>query len=371
MIRLTVPALGVEEFKAVERVLKSGYLVQGKEAAAFEEELASYLGCAQAVLVSSGTAALHLSLVGLGIGRGDAVIVPDFTFPATANCVELAGALPLLCDVDPVTYNITPEGIAKTMGQFNGPQSIKAVMVVHEFGCPAEMDRIMETAGQFGLMVIEDAACALGAQWREKKIGTWGCCGCFSFHPRKTITTGEGGAIATDDTALAGRIRSLRNHGMASGPKGNHFVMPGYNYRLTDFQAALGRTQLPRLDRFIDMRRELQEIYRQNLQTAGIQFPPDIPGHVWQTLMVIVPQPLNSNTVMERMRAEEIETGIGAHCIHDLPYYQDTYPVQAGELGDNVSHHLFTQGLALPLYQGLSENDVQRVCAALIKHVQW
>lgn len=370
MIRLTIPEIGEEAIQAAERVLKSGYLVQGKEVAAFEEELASYLGCSHVILVSSGTAALHLSLLGLGIGKGDAVIVPDFTFPATANCVEITGAVPLLCDVDPATYCITAEGIVSTIKRWRGMERIKAIMVVHEFGCPAAMDTIVDAAEQHGLMVIEDAACALGAHWGGRKIGTWGCCGCFSFHPRKTLTTGEGGAIATDDADLAGRLRSLRNHGIAQAEGENRFVMPGYNYRLTDFQAALGRPQLCRLNEWIERRMELHTIYRQNLHGTAIEFPADIPGHVWQTLMVLVPQSISRDALVEKMRSSRIETGIGAHCIHGLQYYKDTYPDQAEELKESISHYLFTQGLALPLYQGLSKEDVKRVCTALIRYMQ-
>ena len=210
MIRLIIPEIGDEEVQAVSAVLRSGYLVQGKHVEDFEHRVAAFVGVKHAVAVSSGTAALHVALAALDIGPGDDVLVPDFTFPATANVVALLGATPVLVDVDPATFNTTADLLRPAIT----PRT-KAIMPVHLFGQPAEMQPILDLAAEHGLAVVEDAACALGALYHGRPCGSLGQLGCFSFHPRKVITTGEGGMIVTDDDALAERLRLLRNHGMA------------------------------------------------------------------------------------------------------------------------------------------------------------
>ncbi|MFQ5779388.1 MAG: DegT/DnrJ/EryC1/StrS family aminotransferase, partial [Nitrospiria bacterium] len=273
MIRLSAPNLGDEECKAVERVLRSGQLVHGEECDLFEKELSEYLGVSDVVVVSSGTAALHLSLIALGVGAGDAVLVPDFTFPATVNVVELVGARPVFVDVDISTYNVTCERLEEAIESWKGPERLKAIIPAHEFGCPADMTGMMALAKEHNLLVIEDAACALGATHHGRKVGSFGDTGCFSFHPRKSLTTGEGGAIATNNRAVAAKLRQWRSHGMQSSPQGMQFMVPGFNYRMTNFQAALGRVQLLRLDGWLKERRQLQQIYYQELQRTTLSLP--------------------------------------------------------------------------------------------------
>lgn len=365
MIRLSMPVLGDDEFAAVERVLRSGQLVHGGECDLFEQELAEYLGCRECVVVSSGTAALHLALLAIGIGPGDAVVVPDFTFPATVNVVELVGARPILVDVDPGTYNVTPAGIAEAIDAWSGPEKVRAIMPVHEFGCPADMTGITAVARQYGLSVIEDAACGLGTRHNGKMAGTFGAMGCFSFHPRKALTTGEGGAIAIDDLELATKIRTFRNHGIERNAAGMDFIAAGFNYRLTNFQAALGRAQLPKFAGWLQQRWQLQAMYRQGLADVPVALPDEVAGHAWQTFMVVLPAYCDRNTVIARLRAAFIETNVGAQCIHCLKYYRSKYPEMCQSQAGNVAERLYTQGLALPLYKDLEAAQIDFIVSQL------
>ena len=366
MIKLTVPEISDEGIAAVEKILRSGNLVHGNECEQLERELAQYLGCEDVVVVSSGTAALHLALLAQGIGPGDAVVVPDFTFPATANVVELVGARLVLADVSPQTYNITPETLERAIAQWDGPEKIRAVIPVHEFGCPAEMTGIMNAAKDHGLIVIEDAACALGAAHAGKKAGTFGELGCFSFHPRKAITTGEGGAIAVHDPSVSQKLRQLRNHGMQLTDKGFRFVAAGYNYRLTNFQAALGRAQLKRFPEGLGARDRLQKTYRDELaRFTGLALPAEVDGHAWQTFMVVLPEHIDRAGVIARLRANGVESNLGAYAVHAQPYYEAKYPAMAEAMRKSVSGRLYDHGLALPFYAALSKSEAGTVVAAL------
>src|SRR5215207_7433580 len=251
MIRLMVPSIEEDDIQAVSEVLRSGYLVQGPRVKAFEEQLASYVGTRHAVAVSNCTAALHLSLLALGIGSGDRVAVTAFSWPATANVIALCGAEPSFVDIDPETYNLDPLKLEHVLEGTNG---IKAVLVVHAFGGMTDMFRIADIAARYDVPVIEDAACALGADLQGQQAGTWGLMGCFSFHPRKAVTTGEGGMVSSNDDRLSRRLRVLRNHGQDPDSSTPDFVAPGYNLRLTEFQAALGITQLSKLERIVERR---------------------------------------------------------------------------------------------------------------------
>lgn len=367
MIKLSLPSIGDDECQAVERVLRSGQLVHGEECDLFEQELANYLGCKDVISVSSGTAALHLSLTALGIGHGDAVLVPDFTFPATVNVVELVGARPIFVDVDLQTYNITPENILKAINQWNGQEKIRAIIPVHEFGCPADMSAIVNIAKEYDLLVIEDAACALGATHKGQKVGTFGQAGCFSFHPRKAITTGEGGAIATNDTELAVRLRKWRSHGIERNSSGMNFVLPGFNYRLTNFQAALGRVQLVKFDAWLKVRNALQGLYRNSLANTSLLLPTDVIGHAWQTFMVVLPEQIKRDDVIAKLKENGIETNLGAQGIHCQQYYQQKYPQMCKEQQKNNAEKLFVNGLALPLHQAILEKEVDFIARRLNK----
>lgn len=363
MLKLSQPNIDEEAIAAVADVLRSGQLVHGPEGEAFEKELAQYLGCADVLLVSSGTAALHVALLALDIGPGDAVVVPDFTFPATANVVAMVGAKPVIVDVDPGTYTLSVKKFEAVVKAWRGPQRLKAVMPVHEFGCPAEMEAIQRIAKAHGLFVVEDAACALGATYRGRMVGTLGDIGCFSFHPRKTLTTGEGGALATNDAEMARRFRRLRNHGMERTPEGMQFFEPATNYRLTNFQAALGRRQLPHLDGWIRARRELARLYHARLlplQEAGlVSLPSLVAGHSWQTFMVVLSPALDRAAVLSGLKERGIEANLGAQSLSAIRIYG------AAQGETTVGPMLYQRGLALPFYEKLTVSDLSAIADAL------
>lgn len=366
MLKLSQPNISEKAIAAVADVLRSGQLVHGAESDAFEKELAIYLGCGDVVLVSSGTAALHIALLALDIGPGDAVIVPDFTFPATANVVAMTGARPVILDVDQDTYTIDVTLLEQTVRNWSGPERLRAVMPVHEFGCVADMVEINRIAKEHTLHVIEDAACALGASLNGCMAGSIGDLGCFSFHPRKTLTTGEGGAISTNDPIMAGRLRRLRNHGMERTETGMRFFEPATNYRLTNFQAALGRAQLPMLDSWIAQRRQLASVYLKllaPLQARGLLRLPDYTdGHSWQTFMVVNTSEQPRAEIIQALREAGVEANLGAQSLCALGIYGGSE--QASPCGGN----LYREGIALPFCEQYSEVMLEKVAKALSEY---
>ena len=366
MLRLSLPHIDESGIAAAVEVLRSGQLVQGAQADAFERELEAWLGCRHAVLVSSGTAALHLALLALNIGPGDAVLVPDFTFPATANVVLLVGARPVLVDVDAHSFCVTSQALAAAIEAWQGPQRLRALMPVHEFGCPADMTALCALAKRHDLKIIEDAACAIGATHGGAKAGTLGDIGCFSLHPRKTLTTGEGGILTTNDAALAQRLRRLRSHGMERVDGGVRFQEAGFNYRLTDFQAALGRAQLPHLQAWIDARRALAQDYLSELaplqQQGLLALPLAATGHSWQTFMVVLADGIDRAKVIQGLADAGIEANLGAQCVSAQPAFKAFAPTSDV---DSNALRLFRQGLALPFCEQYGRAEVRRVLAAL------
>lgn len=363
MLKLSQPNISEEAIAAAANVLRSGQLVHGLECEAFERELSDYLGCGDVVLVSSGTAALHIALLVLDIGPGDAVIVPDFTFPATANVVAMTGARPVIIDVDQDSYTIDVTLLEQTVRRWSGPERLRAVMPVHEFGCVADMVEINRIAKEYGLLVVEDAACALGASLEGRMAGTMGDLGCFSFHPRKTLTTGEGGAISTNNPEIAARLRRLRNHGMERTATGMRFFEPATNYRLTNFQAALGRAQLPLLNGWIRQRTLLGEAYNHllaPLQDEGmLSLPEPSPGHSWQTFMIVMSASNDRDDVIAKLREQSIETNLGAQSLSCIGIYGA--PVAYSGQGKI----LYSQGLALPLFERMTISDVEYVATKI------
>lgn len=357
MIRLAKPLLDGEEMAEIGSVLASGFLSRGPKVAEFEEALAGYLGVRHAVSVSSGTAALHLSVLALGLSEGDEVIVPDFSFPATANAVALAGAKPVLCDVHSATFNIDAGEVERLIT----PRT-KAVMPVHQFGLPADMNAIVKIAKDCELNIIEDAACALGAEHQSQKCGTLGKIACFSFHPRKIATTGEGGVVVTDDDVIAEKVRSLRNHGSLKGD----FVLAGYNYRMSDINAALGVAQLRKLPMLIERRRELARLYGECLRgVAGLSLPQDFEGarHTYQSYVVSLDAQLDRDKAILELKERGVEAGIGTYAIHQLRYYKGKWDSEQNRLSRSAT--AYHQALSLPLYAQMSEDDVRYVCRAL------
>jgi dTDP-4-amino-4,6-dideoxygalactose transaminase len=359
MIRLTVPSIEEDDLQAVREVLISGYLVQGPRVEAFEQAVAKYVGTKYAVAVSNCTAALHLSLLALGIKPGDLVIVPAYSFIATANVIELCGAQPLFVDIQPNTFNMDPnllEVILKRlMSRKQTGKRVKAVLPVHTFGQLADMPTIIKIASRYELPVVEDAACALGATLEEHQAGTWGIMGCFSFHPRKAITTGEGGIITTNDADLAGILRALRNHGLDPDALPPDSIMPGFNYRMTEFQAALGLTQMIKLDRIIAARRRLaghyDELLRDNL--VDVPAPSRSAGPVYQSYVVLLRERLSRyrDEIIALLKKLDIETNIGTWHMPMTKYFTNRYGYKPGDFP--AADKLFARSLALPIYETL------------------
>jgi perosamine synthetase len=350
-VRLARPAVGEEELAEIRTVLESGQLTMGPKVAEFERLLAGLAGTGDAIAVSSGTAALHVAVLALGIGPGDEVLVPAYTFPATANVVALAGAKPVLVDVDPVTMNMDAADAARRVT----PRT-KAVLAVHLFGRPARLEELPD-----GLPVIEDAAGALGARRSDRPCGSLGSLACFSFHPRKIVTTGEGGALTTDDAALAEASRSLRHHGWSPSHEYGDLPRPAFNYRLSDVLCALGIPQLRRLDELYAAYDRVARGYAERLAGLPVTLPATDPGdrHGWQAYVI---QLDDRDRVMAELRAEGVQCQIGTYALHRLGAYRD----QGDFPGADAA---FERALALPLHTGLTDGELDRVAEALDKIV--
>ncbi len=359
------PEIGEAELDAIAKVLRSGWLVQGKEVERFEKSIAQIHNAAHGIAVSSATAGLHLALEVIGVTEGDVILVPSFAWPSAANMAVRCGAEVVFVDVDPNTYNLCPVDLAlkiKQCGQLG--KRIQGIIVVHEFGLPADMESILSQAKEKDFWVIEDAACALGANCELGPVGTMGVMGVFSFHPRKSITTGEGGCIVTNDSALDSRLRSLRNHGQVIEKNQRSFGTCGWNYRLTEFQGALGNIQLTRFSKMLSHRSSIAEYYHQELGDLGqLRLPPLDYSHTWQTFMVVLPESISRDSLIQDLKSKGVETSMGAFAAHLLPSFNagnveptDTCP---------VSTTLYRQGLALPMHSFLDQNKVKHVCQAL------
>lgn len=361
MLRLNIPLTGEEEIIEIRKVLESGYLTQGPKVQEFENGLKAITGSKYAFAMSSATTALHLSLVALGIGHRDEVLVSDFTYPASGNVIVQRGAIPVCVDVLPHTYAMDPADLARKIT----PAS-KAIMVVHPFGLSADMDPILDLARKHGLAVIEDAACALGSQYHGRPCGTMGDLGCYSFHPRKSVTTGEGGIIVTDRADLVESIQCLRSHGGVRRDFYLEFLEAGYNYRLSDVLAALGVAQLKRLEWLITGKRERAVQLSSLLQgIPGITLPVEPEGlfHTYQSYVVVLDDGIDRDGVIARLRTAGVETTLGTYAMHAQPAFTKRYALAPGDLP--VSYRLFRQTLTLPLYPQMTQGDLELVASSL------
>jgi perosamine synthetase len=339
-IRLARPDIGEEELAAVAGVLATGQLTMGPQVAAFEQAIAQAVGTAEAIVVSSGTAALHLAMLALGIGEGDEVIVPAYTFPATANAVELTGARAVLVDVDPETF------------------LVRAVLAVHLFGRPIDWEEL-QTAVPQEVSLVEDAAGALGARYRGTPCGALGLLGCLSFHPRKIVTTGEGGAVTTDEAELAASVRRLRHHGIAQ-TETMDIAAPGFNFRLPDVLCALGIPQLERLESLLAGRERVAGWYTERLERlVGTPSAAEGDRHGWQAYVVRLER---RDEALAALRAEGIEAQIGTYAVNRLSAY-------SGRGSFPGADEAFEQTLALPLATTLTEDEVDRVASAVVRYV--
>jgi dTDP-4-amino-4,6-dideoxygalactose transaminase len=337
MIPIAKPTLGEEEAAAAREAVLSGWVTQGPQVAAFEQEFAALVGAAHACAVSSCTTALHLALHALGVGPGDEVVTVSHSFVATANAIRYCGARPVFVDIDPATYNIDAARIDAAIT----PRT-RAIVPVHQLGLPCDMAAVLAVAGHHGLPVVEDAACAIGAELRRgdawEPIGRpHGAVACFSFHPRKVITTGDGGMLTTNDAELDRRFRLLRQHGMSVSDLTRHaaadlvfeeYPIVGFNYRLTDIQAAIGRVQLRRLPELLGRRRALAERYNHAIRALPGLGPPHVPSYArpnFQSYPVRVGSDcaLSRDDLMRALLQRGISTRRGVMNAHQEAAYSD------------------------------------------------
>ncbi|MFL5954444.1 MAG: DegT/DnrJ/EryC1/StrS family aminotransferase [Gaiellaceae bacterium] len=346
-IRLGLPDVGEAELAEVAEVFETGMLTMGPKVAEFEAEIARLCSVEHALAVTSGTAALHLGVLALGLQPGDEVLVPAYTFPATANVVALAGLTPVLVDVDPETMNLDASKIEV------GPRT-KLLLGVHLFGRPLPLHELPD------LPLLEDAAGALGAFYRGRACGGLGVAGCLSFHPRKVVTTGEGGAVTTNDAELAAAVQQMRNHGWRTLVPPD-MPAPGLNYRLSDILCAVGIPQARRLGELMAQRRRVAEGYTERLRDLPVLLPRADEGdvHGWQAYVIQVD---DRDRVLAELRAQGIEAQIGTYALPLLGAYRDQ--------GDFPgATRVFERALALPLHSRLADGDLDRVAGALDKLV--
>jgi dTDP-4-amino-4,6-dideoxygalactose transaminase len=358
-VPLAKPSFDKREVEAVRRVLASGQVIQGPEVEAFENAIGRMHRARHCVAVSSGTAALHVCYLALGIGPGDAVFVPSFAWPSAANTAMLVGARPVFVDVLPDTYNINPDDLRLRIKQCMEQKwgTPRAVVPVHEFGLAADIDAILKIAREYKMQVIEDAACALGAAYKGNPVGTFGRMGIFSFHPRKAVTTGEGGAIVTNDDDLAEKCRMWRNHGQVFQNGERDFRVAGLNYRMTEIQAAIGQVQLEKFPEILKKRREITSQYLKGLADCpGLSLPADNPEHTWQTFMIVLDKQLKRQHIIDKLAENGIGAGPGSVAGHCVSFYQEKFGYKSSNLP--ISNWLNSHGLALPVYAGMTREDV-------------
>lgn len=367
MIRLARPLLGNEEIQAVTEVLESGWLVQGERVASFEQLLQPHVGAAHVAACSSGTAALQLALAALALPPGTPVLVPTYTFPATINSVLLTGLEPIPVDVDPSTYNLCPTDTAKALERIAGP---KVILAVHQFGLPAPIDELLEHE----FLLVEDAACALGASLQlddddlPVAAGGIGLAGCFSFHPRKLITTGEGGAVTTNDPEIDARVRILRNHGITpDGEGGTAFTCASGNLRLSELHAAVGVVQVGRLEALLSDRQRIADGYNERLAPLcerGLELPrvPLRAAPNWQSYVIRVPEGRKAADIIGALGEREVQSTIGARCLHREPAYRDLDHFDRSFPGAEDASE---RAVALPVASGLTDAELDQVAEAL------
>ncbi len=371
-IAISLPLTGEEEWQACREPLMSGWLTQGPKVAAFEKAFAARHEARHALAATSCTTALHLILAAMEIGPGDEVIVPAFTWVATANVVLYCGATPVFVDVERNTCNLDPADLAARI-----TPKTRAIIAVHLFGLCADIDAIRKIAPD--IPIIEDAACAAGSAYKGKPAGTLGLAAAFSFHPRKSITTGEGGMVTTNDDALAAKIDMLRNHGASISEEQRHngprpyllaeFNLLGYNYRMTDLQGAVGLVQLGKLDQFIDERQKWADYYREAL--SGIEWLrcPEIPEGYrtgWQAYVCYLDEskaPMTRNQIMEHLQEKGISTRPGTHAVHMLGLYRDRLGCRPDDFPGARDCDRYT--MAIPLHNRMVAEDYAYVVETL------
>ena len=371
-IPIGLPSMGLEEWESTKESIMSGWITQGPKVREFEKLFAERHNVKHALAVSNCTTALHLALVACGVGVGDEVIVPAFTWVSTANAVKYCGATPVFIDIDINTFNIDVNQIKDKI-----TSKTKAIIPVHLFGLCADIDFIK--ANFPDLKIVEDGACAAGAALHGNPAGGLGDIGCFSFHPRKSVTTGEGGMVTTNNDDMASHMDRLRNHGASISEEQRHhgpkpyilsaFEIVGFNYRMTDIQGAIGVVQLKKLDLFIDERQKWADYYKENLKDIAWLKMPDVPAgykHGWQSFVTFVDEsiaPMKRNDMMEILQQNGISTRPGTHAVHMLDVYAKMYNIQPQDFPNAFKADQYS--MSIPLHNKMVKEDFDYIIAAL------
>lgn len=378
MIPIAMPFLENAEAEAAHQGVLSGWVSQGPQVAAFEREFAATVGAPHACAVSNCTTALHLALLAVGVGPGDEVITASHSFIATANAIRYCGATPVFVDIDPTTYNLDPRCVAEAV-----TERTRAILAIHQMGMPCDLHALMAVANRHDIALVEDAACAAGSQIRID--GQWerigrprGQIACFSFHPRKVITTGEGGMLTTSDPECDRKFRLCRQHGMSVPDTVRHgsrqvifedYLVIGFNYRMTDVQAAVGRKQLERLPDLVSRRRAIAASYAEllgNIDGVALPVEPEWARSNWQSYCVRLPNRVDQKAVMQSLLNQGIATRRGIMCSHREPPYSSEkqhHDLRQSELAQDNS-------ILLPIYTQMTEDDVARVANALRRELR-
>jgi dTDP-4-amino-4,6-dideoxygalactose transaminase len=370
----SIPTIEEDEINEVVDSLKSGWITTGPKVKRFEEEFKSYVGATYAVPLSSATAGLHLVMLALGLGPGDEVITTPMTFAATVSMIVRSGGKPVLADIEPGTLNIDAAKVREKITEHT-----RAIIPVHFAGQPCDMDAIFSLAKEFNLRVIEDAAHAVGTEYKGKRIGSLDSVSVFSFHPIKNITTGEGGMVCTPDEALAEEISLMKFHGMSreawkryesSGTPNYDIMLPGFKYNMMDIQAALGIHQLAKLDTFISRRTEIARFYNTAFsEVEEIKIPQPVrwdhrhAWHLYTPLIRIEKLAIDRDRFMEELKKENIGTGLHFKAVHHHPYYKKSLAIPPGELAN--ADYASDRILSLPLFPRMTMEDARDVVDAV------
>jgi perosamine synthetase len=368
-IPLSAPDITDQEISAVTEVLRSSRLSLGPKTTEFERGIAQYVGATHAVAVTSGTAALHLCIRAIGIGEGDEVIVPSFAFIAVANAIRYERGTPVFVDIDPETFNLDPSQVEAAI-----TSRTKAIIVVHTFGCPADLAAILEIAKRNSLFLIEDSCEAVGAEYDGRRVGVLGDLGVFAFYPNKQMTTGEGGVVVTQNAKLAALIKSLRNHGRNDSDDCFEHVELGYNYRISEINCALGCEQMRRLDAILARREEIAEEYSRRLRgVPALKLPSlTMPRRKisWFVYVVTLSSEFSKadrNWIVEEMKNRGIDVGRYFAPIHLQPAYR-TIPHRALSL--TVTERVSARVIALPFFNLIQGHQIDEVCRLLVHLIE-
>jgi perosamine synthetase len=367
MIPLAQPDIGEEEIRLVNEVLRSGWLSMGPKVGEFEELFASYIGTKHAIAVNSGTSGLHLCMNAIGIKKGEEVITSPFSFIASSNCIMFEHGKPVFVDIDPDTLNMDVERIEAAI-----TKNTKAILPVHVFGQPCEMDTIMDIAEEHNLAVVEDACEAVGAEYNGQKAGTFGDASVFAFYPNKQMTTGEGGMIVTDNENIAKLCRSLRNQGRSESEEWLNHVRLGYNYRLDDMSCALGIGQLKKIDDLIEKRAKVADEYTKGLKEVEgvtIQYLDPRVKMSWFVYVIRVGENIDRNKVMEYLKEHGMSCRPYFTPIHLQPFYRKTFGYKEGDFP--ICEKVCDSTIALPFYGQMTKETIEQVCTTLADSLKY